>query len=154
MKSNPEIIAALNDRLIQEITGIEQYTTHRAIIAVWEYPKLLDYLDERIVDEKRHYDMLAERIRFLEGEPVTGSLNPVNVGEDIRAIHSNDLAAELDAIQKYNETIQLCLQLGDSGTRGMLESILSDEESHALDLEAQLTQIGQMTTENYLSAKI
>ena len=154
MRGNTQIISALNEGLIRELTGINQYSIHRAILAVQEYPKLIEYIDERIADERKHYDMLAERIRFLEGVPVVGSLNPVNVGEDIMSIHSFDLTAEYDAIQKYNETIQLCLQVGDSGTRGILETILSDEEDHARDLEAQLIQIAQMTTSNYLSAKL
>ena len=154
MNGNPQIISALNDRLIQEITGIEQYVTHRAILAVWEYPKLVEYIGERIADERKHYDMLAERIRFFYGVPIVGELNSVSVGYDILTIHDFDLTAELDAIQKYNETIQLCISLGDSGTRRILESILSDEEDHARDLKAQLTQIAQMTVQNYLSAKL
>ena len=153
MKGNPEIIAALNARLGEELTGITQYEANRALLAVQEYLKLTAYLDERLADERRHYNLLSERIRFLDGI-VAPSLNAVTIAEDIRQIHINDLALELDAIQKYNADIQLCLQVGDSGTRGIIESILQDEEDHARDLEAQLSQIGQMTVENYLSAKI
>lgn len=154
MRGNEAVIFILNERLVMEWSGIQQYLIHRATLAVWEYPKLLDYLDERIADEQRHYNMLAERIRFLEGEPFYGTMNPVSIGQDILTMHVNDLAAELDAVQKYNETIQICLQAGDSGTRGIIESILSDEEDHTRDLEAQLIQIAQMTVQNYLSAKI
>ena len=154
MRGNTQIISALNEGLIRELTGINQYSIHRAILAVQEYPKLIEYIDERIADERKHYDMLAERIRFLEGIPVVGQFNTVLIGDNIVAVHNFDLSAEYDAIQKYNETIQLCWQCGDSGTRGILESILSDEEDHARDLEAQLIQIAQMTTQNYLSSKL
>ena len=154
MKGNETVIFTLNERLVMEWTGIQQYLIHRATLAVWEYPKLLEYLEERITDEQRHYNMLAERIRFLEGQPFYGTMNPVSIGQDILTMYANDLATELDAVQKYNETIQICLQAGDSGTRGIIESILSDEEDHSRDLQAQLTQIAQMSVENYLSSKL
>jgi bacterioferritin len=153
MKGNFEIIAALNARLTEELTAVGQYEAHRAALALQEYSKLVEYLAERIADERKHYNLLSERIRFLEGTIIPG-MNPVNIGEDIRTMHSNDLASELDAIGKYRETITLCIQMGDAGTRQVLESILSDEEDHCRDLESQLTQIGQMTVENYLSAKL
>ena len=85
MKGDPKIIDTLNERLIDEATGIAQYLAHRATLNVWEYPKLVDYINERIEDERRHFDILAERIVFLEGTPAVGVLNEVNVGEIGRA---------------------------------------------------------------------
>jgi bacterioferritin len=154
MKGSPQIIAALNLNLAFELAGMAQYEAHRATLAIWEYPKLVDYLQERIDDERKHFDMLSERIRFLEGIVDAGKIEPVIIGEDIRQMHIDDLNTEYGAIERYNELISLCISLGDAGTRQVIESILSDEEDHARDLEAQLTQIGQMTTQNYLSAKI
>ena len=48
----------------------------------------------------------------------------------------------------------MCVELGDNGTREMLESILKDEESHIDWLEAQLDQIDQMGTANYLVEQV
>lgn len=154
MKGNPQIIAALNTRLSEEFTAIAQYEAHRAALAVQGYSKLNAYLQERIDDERKHYDLLAERIRFIGGDINAGVINPVFVGRNIVDMHDNDLQAELEAIGKYNDTIALCIELGDTGTRAILESILADEEDHTRDLEAQLTQIEQMTEQNYLSAQI
>jgi bacterioferritin len=46
------------------------------------------------------------------------------------------------------------VDLGDNGTREMLESILKDEEDHIDWIEAQLDQIKQMGIQVYLSEQI
>jgi bacterioferritin len=48
----------------------------------------------------------------------------------------------------------LAVELGDNGTRELLESILREEESHIDILEAQLEQIKQMGVQNYLVEQI
>jgi bacterioferritin len=62
----------------------------------------------------------------------------------------NDLAGEAEAIKGYNEGIRLCLELGDNGTRELIDANLHDEEDHLDWLEAQLDQIAQMGLQNYL----
>jgi bacterioferritin len=42
------------------------------------------------------------------------------------------------------------LEVGDNGTRELLEAILKDEEDHVDELEAQLDQIKQVGPQNYL----
>jgi len=44
----------------------------------------------------------------------------------------------------------MAAELGDNGTRELLESILKDEEDHIDWIEAQLDQINQMGLQNYL----
>jgi bacterioferritin len=65
-------------------------------------------------------------------------------------MHLNDHAAEADAIKNYNESIKLAVEVGDNGTRELLEKILHEEEDHIDLLEAQLDQIKQMGIQNYL----
>jgi len=154
MKGKPEIIVALNARLIDELTGINQYSVHRALVANWEYPGLVSYIQERLDDEVRHYNLLLDRILFLEGTPVVGRLNLVTIGENVPQMHEFDRTAEENIVQAYNENIELCRELKDDDTRRRLESILADETDHLHDLEANLKQIEQMTLANYLSAKI
>jgi bacterioferritin len=47
-------------------------------------------------------------------------------------------------IEHYNDTARLAAEVGDSGTRELLESILKDEEDHIDWIEAQMDQIKQM----------
>jgi bacterioferritin len=46
------------------------------------------------------------------------------------------------------------VEVGDNGTREMLESILREEEDHIDWIEAQLGQIKQMGLKVYLSEQI
>ena len=61
-----------------------------------------------------------------------------------------DGAAEDGAVKAYNDGIRLAVEVGDNGSRELLESILKDEEDHIDWLEAQLDQIKQMGAQNYL----
>ena len=154
MNGNPQIIDQLNQRLIEELTGINQYENNRSCFRLWGYKSLTKHIDERIDDEEGHYRKLLNRIRVLGGIPVTGKLNEVKTGQDVIAMMNNDLASENVAIIKYNEMIKLCYSLSDNGTRKILEDILSDEEDHARYIARQLIQIKQIGMQNYLSAKI
>jgi bacterioferritin len=69
-------------------------------------------------------------------------------------MHSNDLKAEEVAIKGYNESIRLAMEVGDNGTRELLDEILKDEEDHIDEIEAQLDQIKQMGPQNYLVEQI
>jgi len=69
-------------------------------------------------------------------------------------MHMNDHMLEIDALRGYNESISVAAELGDNGTREMLESILKDEEGHIDEIESHLDQIKQMGVENYLSGQI
>jgi bacterioferritin len=81
-------------------------------------------------------------------------LNPIHIGSAVDAMHHNDVQAEYDAIQAYNQGIARASEIGDNGTRDLLESILTEEEGHADWLEAQLDQIDQIGLQNYLVEQI
>jgi bacterioferritin len=75
----------------------------------------------------------------------------INIGSTVKAQLQNDLNVEYDAVKRLNRGVALCVQLGDNGSRDLLESILTDEEEHIDWLEAQLHAIGEMGIENYLA---
>jgi len=150
MKGNERIIDTLNMLLADELTAINQYMVHSEMCANWGYEKLHKGAEKRAIDEMKHAEKLIGRILFLEGMPVVSKLNKINIGSDIAAEHKNDWAAEEGAVRAYNEGIRLAVEVGDNGTRELLESILKDEEDHIDWLEAQLDQIKQMGIQNYL----
>ena len=154
MKGNERVIDKLNMVLADELTAISQYMVHSEMCANWGYEKLHKAAEKRAIDEMKHAEKLIGRVLFLEGMPVVSKLNKINIGSDIEAQHKNDWAAEEGAVKAYNEGIRLAVEVGDNGTRELLESILKDEEDHIDWLEAQLDQIKQMGIQNYLVEQI
>jgi bacterioferritin len=150
MKGNEKIIAILNDFLSDELTAINQYIVHSEMCANWGYDKLHGAAEKRAVDEMKHAEKLIARILFLEGLPVVSNLKKMNIGATVDAQLKNDWEAELGAIKAYNDGIRLCLELGDNGSRELIDSNLVDEEAHLDWLEAQLDQVKQMGLQNYL----
>ncbi len=154
MKGNEKVIETLNALLADELTAINQYMVHSEMGANWGYARLHQAIEKRAVEEMRHAEKLIERVLFLEGEPTVTRLNEISIGSEVETQHKNDLSAEEGAVKAYNEGIRLATEVGDNGTRELLESILKDEEDHLDWLEAQLDQIKQMGIQNYLVEQI
>jgi bacterioferritin len=98
----------------------------------------------------KHAERLIGRILFLEGKPVVSNLKGIHIGGEVQSQHKSDWSAEDGAIKSYNDGIRLAAEIGDNGTRELMESILKDEESHIDWIEVQLDQISQMGIQNYL----
>ena len=120
----------LNDFLADELTAISQYMVHSEMCANWGYDKLHKAVEKRAIGEMKHAEKLIGRILFLEGQPVVSHLNKMDIGATVEAQLKSDLEAEAGAIKAYNDGIRLCLELGDSGSRELIESNLHDEEEH------------------------
>src|SRR5512138_2167707 len=150
MKGHEKIIEHLNLRLAEELTAINQYMVHAEMCDNWRYDRLHKIIEKRAIDEMKHAEKLIARILFLEGRPIVSELNKMHIGDEVPKMHANDHEAEFSAIKGYNESIRIAVELGDNGTRELLEGILKDEERHIDDIEAQLDQIKQMGVQNYL----
>ena len=154
MKGNEKIIQNLNALLSDELTAINQYMVHSEMCANWRYEHLHEAIEKRAITEMRHAEKLIARILFLEGRPVVSQLNKISIGATVEEQHKNDMAAEEGAVKAYNTGIRVAVEVGDNGTRELLESILKDEEEHLDWLEAQLEQIKQMGLQTYLVEQI
>jgi len=144
----------LNDFLADELTAISQYMVHSEMCANWDYDKLHKATEKRAIDEMKHAEKLIGRILFLEGLPIVNQLKKMSIGATVEAQLKHDLEAEAGAIKAYNDGIRLCLELGDNGSRELIDANLHDEEEHLDWLEAQLDQITQMGLQNYLLGQL
>lgn len=151
MKGNKKLIDGLNDILTGELTAINQYFIHAKMCANWGLHKLAAKNREESIGEMKHADELIERILFLDGVPNMQRLHKVRVGETVPEQLDLDLKLELEAIPLLNQTIALAVEVGDNGTRELLEEVLKSEEDHVDWLEAQIDLIKTVGLENYLA---
>ncbi|MBN1361904.1 MAG: bacterioferritin [Sedimentisphaerales bacterium] len=154
MKGNDKVIEELNARLADELTAINQYMVHAELCENWGYERLHKEIEKRAITEMKHAEKLIARILFLEGMPVVSQLNKISIGTEVEKLHKHDCKAEEAAIKGYNATIRLATEVGDNGTRDLLQSILNDEEEHIDWIEMQLDQTKQMGIQNYLTEQM
>ena len=154
MKGDAKVIEALNRALTIELTAINQYFVQAKMLKNWGYLTLAKKMHEESIGEMKHADKIIERILFLEGIPNIAKYDVIRVGTDVKEQLENDLRLESGGVKHYNETIQLCIERKDAGTRELLESILVSSEEHVDWLETQLDLIKSLGLQNYLSEKM
>jgi len=154
MKGEPKIIDLLNQALKAELTAINQYFLHAEMCANWGYYKLSGISRKESIEEMTHAEKLMERILYLDGMPNMTDYFKINIGANVQQQFKNDLELEYDAVKRLNGGIKLCVELGDNGSRDLLQQILNDEEHHIDWLEAQLHAIGETGVQNYLTQQM
>ena len=153
MKGDDRVIEALNNVLNGELTAINLYFVQSKLCKKWGYYKLAAKQYQESIEEMRHAEEAIERILFLEGTPIAQA-EPMHLGADVKQLFEVDLELELEGVKTYNEAIELCLKVGDAGSRETLEHVLVETEEHVEWLEAQLHLISEIGLENYLADQI
>ncbi len=154
MKGNASLIEALNEILTAELTGINQYFIHAKMCANWGFKRLAAIDHKESIGEMKHADELIERILFLEGIPNMQRMNKVRIGETVPEQLKLDLDLEVAAIAKLNKSIALAVEVGDNGSRDLLEKLLVSEEEHLDWLETQLDLIKTLGESHYLAQQL
>jgi bacterioferritin len=154
MQGKPNVIAALNEALKEELTAINQYFLHAEMCENWHYKKLADHIRKESIDEMKHAEALIERILFLDGIPKMTEPMQLNIGSSVKEQLEGDLKLEIEAVAMYNRFVQVARDEGDNASRELFERLLRDEEAHVDWLEAQVHQIRELGYERYLSQQI
>ena len=74
----------------------------------------------------------------------------LTIGKSVKEMIESDLGLEHGAVASYNESIKVCVENGDNGSRDLFVKLLRDEEGHVDWLEAQVHQIKEIGYERYL----
>ena len=154
MHGDPRVIEALNDVLTAELTAVNQYFIHAKMSSNWGYSRRAAHVRDESIDEMRHAERIIDRILYFDGTPNMQRLFPVRVGETVAEQLELDLAVEHEAVPRLNRAIELCVEVGDNGTRELLADILVSEEEHVDWLETQLETIRQIGLELYHSQQL
>ncbi len=154
MKGSPKVLEVLGQVLKAELTAINQYFLHAEMCENWGYERLAKLIRKESIEEMVHAEKCIERILYLDGSPNMSEYFKINIGAKVDQQFKNDLEVEYQAVKRLNDGIRICVAEHDSGTRELLEKILTDEEHHIDWLEAQLHAIGEMGIQNYLAQQL
>lgn len=149
MKGDEKVIEYLNRGVRSELAAIHQYTLHARKFEHWGLNALAQKEMQEATEEMGHLDRFIRRILFLEGEPNLQEVDPLHIGNDVRAVLEGDLAAEEEALALYREAAGYCEKARDYASRDLFTTLLADEEGHHDYLETQLDLIDSMGIENY-----
>ena len=121
----------------------------------WGYKRLAEADRKESIEEMKHADELIERILYprracptCSASARSGSVRPSPSSS------SSTTGSKSEAVARLNKSIALAVEVGDNGTRELLEEILISEEEHVDWLEAQLELIKQVGEQNYLAQQI
>jgi bacterioferritin len=125
-----KVIEVLNKARSMELQAIYQYMNQHYNLDNMDYGDLALKVKLIAIDEMRHAEMFAERIKELEGEPTAESAAKVEKGQRIEAIFPFDAKLEDDTIDIYNKFLLVCRDNGDSTSMKLFETIIDEEQIH------------------------
>lgn len=147
---NAQLIHHLNKALADEWLAYYQYWVGAKVARGDMKKDVVAELLQHATDEKRHADMLADRIMELGGKPLLdfaqlqkytacGYLVPPTDGS-LRIILEQNIKGERCAIHGYKELAAMTKD-NDQVTFKMISEILADEEEHDRDLSGLLKKM-------------
>lgn len=125
-----KVIEVLNIARSMELQAIHQYMNQHFNLDDKDYGELAANMKLIAIDEMRHAEAFAERIKELGGDPTTELKAPVTKGQDVQQIYNFDAAAEDNTIDAYNSFIKVCNDNGDILSARLFETTIEEEQAH------------------------
>ena len=124
------VIDVLNQARAMELFAITQYMNQHYGLDDMDYGELAAKMKLIAIDEMRHAEMFAERIKELGGEPTTEREGELKKRQDVRSIYPYDAGLEDDTIDIYNQFLLTARECGDNLTVKLFETIIEEEQAH------------------------
>jgi bacterioferritin len=125
-----KIIEVLNKARSMELHGIHQYMNQHYNLDNADYGELAANMKLIAIDEMRHAEAFAERIKELGGEPTSELADTVIKGQKAAETFEMDSKLEDDTIEIYNQFLLVCRENGDSISVKLFETIINEEQEH------------------------
>jgi bacterioferritin len=125
-----KVIDVLNQARAMELQAIHQYMNQHYNMDNLDYGELAVKLKLIAIDEMRHSEQFAERIKELGGEPTADPIGPIVKKQAVEAVYPFDAEREDDTIDIYNKFNQVCRENGDSVSAKLFELIIEEEQLH------------------------
>lgn len=124
------VLEVLNEARSMELHAIYQYMNHHYSLDDANYGELAAKMKKIAIDEMKHAEDFAERIKDLDGEPTTDPADRANHGHKVGDIFRFDAGLEDNTLDKYNYFLQVCRDSGDSVSALIFERIIGEEQEH------------------------
>ena len=125
-----KVLEALNKARSMELQAIHQYMNQHYNLDDMDYGDLAAKVKLIAIDEMRHAEMFAERIKELGGEPTTDLAGKVVKGQKIEIVFPFDAGLEDETMDIYNQFLLVCRENGDSTSMKLFETIVDEEQAH------------------------
>jgi bacterioferritin len=125
-----KVIEVLNKARGMELHAIHQYMNQHYNLDDKDYGELAAKLKLIALDEMRHAEMFAERVKEIGGEPVSEHGAKVHKGQKVEQVFSFDAKLEDNTIDVYNQFAAVCRENGDSISMKLFETIIDEEQLH------------------------
>ncbi len=145
-----KVIEALNAARAMELLAIHQYMNQHYNLDDKDYGELAANMKLIAIDEMRHAEAFAERIKELGGEPTTEPSGKVVKGQGLPELYAYNVEEEDTTIDIYNGFIAVCKECRDILSAKLFEQIIEDEQKHMSYFENTANHI-ETLKDTYLS---
>jgi len=125
-----KVIEVLNQARAMELQAIIQYMNQHYSLDDMDYGDLAAKVKLIAVDEMRHAEMFADRVKELDGEPTVEPAAKVEKGQEVKIMFGFDAGLEDHTIDLYNQFLMTCRDNGDSTSVKLFEAIIDEEQIH------------------------
>lgn len=125
-----KVIEVLNKARAMELFAIHQYMNQHYNLDDMDYGELAANMKLIAIDEMRHAENFAERIKELGGEPTTQKDGKIVSGQEVTVIYEADANQEEATIEAYSGFLAICKDAGDIVSARLFERIIDEEQAH------------------------
>ncbi len=129
-QAKKNVIEVLNKARGMELHAIHQYMHQHYNLDDMDYGELAANMKLIAIDEMRHAEMFAERIKELGGDPTTEKADEVVKNQEFNSVYPYDSNLEDDTVAAYNEYLLVCRENGDNLSVKLFETIIDEEQQH------------------------
>lgn len=134
--ASERLIKILHKLRDEETTASLQYMNHHAVFKNRNIKVISDYLEKAAIEEMKHAEVITDRMMDMGLDPKGYKVDPIpHWSLDLKESIRKNIDLEVEAIDLYNDAINICIEEKDHVTRQLLEPILNDEEEHKLQFE-------------------
>ena len=124
------VIEVLNKARAMELQAIHQYMNQHYNLDDMDYGEFAVKMKLIAIDEMRHSEQFAERIKELGGEPTADPAGSIQKRQAVETIYPFDAGLEDYTVDAYNQFASVCRENGDSISTKLFEAIIDEEQLH------------------------